>query len=102
METTHSILVNTKKASTCLAMLDGDTKNKALCNMADALLQNADNIIEANKADVQKSRGVISDVMIDRLMLDSKRIEAMAEGMRQVAALPDPCRRVIKEYTRAD
>ncbi len=102
MEATRSILVNTKKASTCLAMLDSETKTQALMFMADALLQNADEIIDANRADVEKSRGVISDVMIDRLMLNKSRIEAMAEGMRQVAKLDDPCGRVIKEYTRAD
>ena len=68
--------------------------------MADALIKNADAIIEANKIDVQNASGTVSDVMIDRLMLDNKRIEAMADGMRQVAALPEPCGRVIKEYTR--
>ena len=102
METTHSILVNTKNASKCLAVADSKAKTNALMFMADALLQNVHKIIEANKIDVQNASGTVSDVMIDRLMLDNKRIEAMADGMRQVAALPEPCGRVIKEYTRAD
>ncbi len=102
MEATHSILVNTKKASTSLAMLDSQTKTQALEFMADALTQNADKIIEANKLDVENSKGVISDVMIDRLMLNSSRIEAMAEGIIQVSKLADPCGRVIKEFTRGD
>ena len=102
METTHSILVNTKNASKCLAVADSKAKTNALMFMADALLQNVHKIIEANKIDVQNASGTVSDVMIDRLMLDNKRIEAMADGMRQVAALPEPCGRVIKEYARAD
>ena len=102
MESTQSILVATKKASTSLAMCDNNTKNKALFEMAAALIKNADAIIEANKIDVENAKGVISDVMIDRLMLDEKRINAMADGIRDVANLPDPCGKIIKEFTRED
>ncbi len=102
MESTHSILVNTKKASKSLALLDSQTKTQALQFMADALTKNADKIIEANKIDAQNAKQTISSVMIDRLMLDKSRIKAMADGIRDVAKLPDPCGRVIKQYTRAD
>lgn len=102
MESTHSILVKTKKASASLVLCDNNTKNKALFEMADALITNADAIIKANKIDVENANGIISDVMIDRLMLDETRIKAMAEGICDVANLADPCGRVIKEFTRED
>ena len=102
METTLQILQKTKKASVSLALADTKTKNDALLNMAKSLIENADKIIEANKTDVQNSKGVISDVMIDRLMLNLSRIEAMAQGIKDVAKLDDPCNRTIKEFVRQD
>ena len=68
--------------------------------MADALLESMDFIIENNNIDMENARGNISDVMIDRLMLDKNRIQAMADGIRDIAKLPDPTGEIIKEVTR--
>lgn len=70
--------------------------------MADALIENTDNILNANEIDVNNARGKISDVMIDRLMLSADRIKAMAEGIRDVAALPDPVGHILQQHTRKD
>ncbi|MBQ7901678.1 MAG: glutamate-5-semialdehyde dehydrogenase [Clostridia bacterium] len=102
METTHDILVKAKKSAASIAMADTETKNKALLSMAQRLLDNTQIILDANSTDVANAKGVISDVMIDRLMLSAQRIQAMADGIRQVAQLDDPTGRVIKQYKRDD
>ena len=85
-----------------VASLTTEQKNKALFAMAEALISHTDLILAANTEDMAKAKGVISDVMLDRLMLSPARIEAMAEGIRQVADLPDPVGRVLESHTRAD
>ena len=85
-----------------VASLTTEQKNKALFAMAEALISHTDLILAANAEDMAKAKGVISDVMLDRLMLSPARIEAMAEGIRQVADLPDPVGRVLESHTRAD
>src|SRR6202000_2405832 len=61
----------------------------------------APSILEANAKDVAKAAADgLSKAMIDRLTLDTKRLEAMADGIRQVAALPDPVGEKIREWTR--
>lgn len=90
MKTTQEILQNAKSAAAPLRMLDTKTKNAALLKMADALEANADVILAANAKDVEKAKEILSDVMIDRLRLDTQRIHGMAEGIREVAVLPDP------------
>ena len=97
---TEDILKRAKAAATDAAPLDSETKNKAIRLMADALTDAAEDIIAANKTDVENARSKISDVMIDRLSLDNARIAAMADGMRAVAELPDPVGRVIDEVKR--
>ena len=72
-----------------------EIKNKALENMAESLVSNTEVILEANALDIKNARGVIADVMIDRLRLDADRIKAMAKGILDVAKLPDPVGRVI-------
>ncbi len=98
--TTREILIAAKKASPALVLLDTDTKNKALSAMADALIDCADSILSANKLDMEASKGVISDVMLDRLCLTRSRIASMAEGIRQVVALPDPVGEVREQVVR--
>ena len=88
MITTYEILQRAK-AVTKNAPLKAEVKNNALKAMAKSLIDNKDLILEANKLDVEKARGTVSDVMIDRLMLDSKRIDSMANGILEVANLPD-------------
>ena len=70
--------------------------------MADQLIENTDAILAANALDVEAAKGNISDVMIDRLMLSAERISGMAQGIREVAALPSPLGRVLKHHERPD
>ncbi len=96
------MLTAAKAAVGEVAALSSDQKNVALSAMADSLIKNTDNILAANQADVEKARGLISDVMIDRLLLTADRIAGMAEGIRQVAKLPDPVGLVLEESVRED
>ena len=98
--TTLEMLKNTKAAWPELATAGTEKKNAALMAMADALEKDCAAILEANAADVEAARGSISDVMLDRLRLDEKRIAGMADGVRQVAKLPDPVGRVITRVDR--
>ncbi len=90
-----------KQASYLLAQIPTDTKNKALRNMADALEKNAKTIIEANKIDVKAShqKGV-REALIDRLVLNEKKITSMANCLREVSQLPDPVGEIVKMWTR--
>ena len=78
------------------ASLTTEQKDAALFCMADSLIENCEDILKANKTDLDNYG---EGVMADRLRLDKNRIEAMAEGMRQVAELPDPVGRVLEEKT---
>ena len=81
--------------------LSTETKNKALLAVAEEIVADADSIIEANKVDLEHAKeNGMHPGMIDRLTLNDKRIEAIAEGLRQVAALPDPIGEVMDEFTR--
>ena len=100
MITTQEILSAAKAAAPVLAGASSEKKNAALLSMADALLDGKADILAANALDVEAARGRISDVMIDRLTLTAARIDDMAEGIRQVAALPDPVGRVISHIER--
>ena len=91
-----------KAAKPIVASLTAEQKNNALLKMADALEENVSAILDANKTDCDNARGKISDVMIDRLMLNEARIKSMADGIRDVAKLPDPIGHTLKEYVRAD
>ena len=98
--TTLEMLRHAKAAWPELATAGTEKKNAALMAMADALEKDCAAILEANAADVEAARGSISDVMLDRLRLDEKRIAGMADGVRQVAKLPDPVGRVITRVDR--
>ena len=91
-----------KAAKPIVASLTAEQKNNALLEMADALEANAQAILDANKTDCDNALGKISDVMIDRLMLNEARIKSMADGIRDVAKLPDPVGHILKEYVRED
>ena len=73
-----------------------EVKNQALLAMADHLLAATEEILAANALDMESAKGKISDVMLDRLYLDAGRIEAMATGIREVVALPDPIGEVLE------
>ena len=82
------------------ALLSTEEKNRALLSMADELEASEKEILEANALDVEASRGIIPDVMIDRLSLNAARIAGMAKGLRDVASLPDPVGRIISSVKR--
>lgn len=96
--TTNQILKNARAAWKMLPTLSTEKKNAVLISMADKLLENAEKILAANKLDLERSRGVISAVMLDRLTLTADRIKAMADGIRTVASLPDPVGRILNEH----
>ena len=87
--TTLEILKQAKQSAPALALLTTEEKNNALLAMAQALLDNAREILRANEEDCQKATH-LSRSMLDRLSLTESRIAAMAEGIREVVALPDP------------
>ena len=98
--TTIDILKQARAAWPALQAADTDRKNAALNAMADAILDNADDILAANQLDVDAARESISAVMLDRLRLTGDRVRAMADGIREVAALPDPVGAVIARVQR--
>lgn len=91
-----------KAAKTKVSLLSSDQKNKALYAMADALIEQMDNILSANAQDIADATGSISTVMLDRLRLTPERIHSMAQGIRDVASLPDPVGLELDEYIRKD
>jgi glutamate-5-semialdehyde dehydrogenase len=87
-----------KAASKKLAFLSTGIKNKALLNIAEALVDKLNEILIANKIDYEKAKASgMSEAMLDRLMLSPPRLEGMAEDVKAVAALPDP---VGEEFER--
>lgn len=95
MITTKEIMIAAKAAAPALATLTAEKKNALLLGMADELLAATDEILAANREDLAAAEGRIAPVMLDRLRLDSGRIAAMASGIREVAALPDPIGKVL-------
>jgi glutamate-5-semialdehyde dehydrogenase len=90
-----------KAASVEMAKLSAETKNTALCMMANALEANTNKILAANKADVEaaKAKG-LKTALLDRLALDQRKIQTMARGLREVSALADPIGTIISSWTR--
>lgn len=87
---------NAKKASYIIAKASTETKNAALRAIADALIANADKITKSNLLDIKNAKdNGISDVMIDRLRLDEKRIAAIANATIKLTGLSDPCGEVV-------
>ncbi len=90
-----------RDAKYAVQQLGTDKKNAALRLVADKLVEATDRIIEANKIDYKASEDKgVSPALLDRLMLNKERIEAMAEGVRQVADLPDPVGEILEEFER--
>lgn len=98
----HEMLKAAKAAKQQVAALTTEQKNRALEAMADALIANEHAILQANAQDMEKARGTVSPVMLDRLQLTAARIAGMAQGIRDVAKLPDPVGRILEEHTRSD
>src|SRR5689334_17923976 len=94
--TVHDICVEAKRASRALAQLDTASKDAALLAIADALMARVPEILEANALDLDAGRDAgLSSALMDRLRLDEARVKAMADGVRAIAALPDPVGEVI-------
>lgn len=98
--TTLEQLQAAQSAKNVLASADTQWKNNALFAMADSLETAQEDILAANQKDLSAAKGVISEVMLDRLALSSARIRDMAQGIRAVADLPDPVGRVLSEELR--
>ncbi len=98
--TTIEILENAKRAKTSVALMSSEQKVSALVNMAAAIEDDIDSILRANNTDLVAMRGIMSDVMLDRLALNDERVKAMADGLRSIAKLPDPIGTVLDEFTR--
>ena len=98
--TTKELLIAAKAAVSALSRATSQQKNDALLAMAQALEDHKDEILTANAQDVSAATGHISTVMLDRLALSEGRISDMAEGIRQVVALPDPVGKVLRRVER--
>lgn len=102
MTATTDMLIKANSAKKSAALLDTQSKRDALVAIADRLQSNMSDILAANAADMRTAKGTMSDVMLDRLYLDAQRVNSMAQGVRAVAALPDPVGEVIEGFTRDD
>lgn len=90
-----------KEASRIMATASTDLKNNALLYMAEALINSKSTIIDANMKDMELGKkNNLSEAMLDRLMINEKRIENMAEGLKNMASLPDPIGEGIKRWKR--
>ena len=98
--TTQEILKAAKEAKTSMMLADTEQKNAALLAMAEELIAGTEEILAENEKDLEASKGIISDVMLDRLALSKSRIEGMAQGIREVAELPDPVGKVLRRVER--
>ena len=96
------LLERARTAKEEIAFLSEEQKNEALSRMAEAILADEKEILASNAQDLMAAKDTMSSVMLDRLRLTPARIGAMAEGLRAVAALPDPVGAVLEEHTRAD
>lgn len=96
----HDAARRARTASRDLATLSTETKNRALHTAADHLLLSTRAILEANEADLAAARDAgTPDAMLDRLALTPTRVDGIADGLRQVAALPDPVGEVLRGRT---
>lgn len=98
--TTRELLRRAKAAKGAMALADTEMKNRALLAMADALIDHTQPILTANGLDLIEAKGTVSNVMLDRLALSEERIFGMAQGMREVTALPDPVGAVLRREER--
>ena len=98
----NEMLNAAKAAKQKVGALTTKQKNRALLEMAQALRESTQEILTANARDMENARDKISPVMQDRLLLTPQRIEAMAQGISQVAELPDPVGHLLERYTRPD
>ncbi len=97
--TTHELLCAAKAAAADAVFFTTEQKNGALLGIADALRADTAEILAANEEDMLAAQGKISPVMLDRLALTKVRIDGMAKGVEEVAALPDPVGKTLSTHT---
>lgn len=98
--TTKELLERAKRAKAEISSVSVEKINEAMLAMADSLEAATKEILAANAEDIEKARGTMSEVMLDRLSLSEERIAGMAQGVREVAALPSPVGKVLSRVTR--
>ena len=99
----EEFLKKAKKSSSIAATLSSKVKKDVLNQMADALLKNRDFIIEENAKDMQNAKeNNLNSAMVDRLLLDNKRVEAMAKSLKEIAMLKEPVGRVLDGWWTDD
>ncbi|MBD3808447.1 MAG: glutamate-5-semialdehyde dehydrogenase [Epsilonproteobacteria bacterium] len=99
----ESFLKDAKNSAHIIANLPSKDKNKILKEMADALVSNAKRIISENQKDLDFAKSNnLSDAMIDRLLLDEKRVHAMAASLREISGLKEPVGRVLEGWINED
>jgi glutamate-5-semialdehyde dehydrogenase len=103
-ETIESVMAaigrRARAAAGQMALASTEAKNAALVAAAAAIRRETDAILAANRRDTDSVKGKLSDSMIDRLALDAKRVEGIAKGLEEVAALPDPVGTSLARWTR--
>lgn len=99
-EMMSAIGTRARAAATAMALASTDAKNTALRAAAAAIRRDCDVILDANRRDIAAVQGKLSASMIDRLALDAKRVEGIARGLEEVAALPDPVGTSLARWTR--
>ncbi|HEM6309388.1 TPA: glutamate-5-semialdehyde dehydrogenase [Streptococcus suis] len=102
MTTTQALLNSLLAHKASINLATTEQKNQALSAMADQLVAQTEAILAGNAIDMEHAQGKISQVMQDRLLLTTERIEAMADGIRVLIGLPDPVGLTLEESTRAD
>ena len=96
-------LARAKASTQIIATLDGKTKNRILNEMADALVENRTAIVDANVKDMEAGRrGNLDAALLDRLLLDDGRVEAMANSLREIAVLKEPVGRILDGWVNDD
>lgn len=100
MKTVLELAQAAKAAAPALGLMQTEEKNRMILAIADALCDRAAEILAANEEDLSRAQdNGIREAMVDRLRLTHERIQAMAEGARQVAALPDPVGEILEQRT---
>src|SRR5215217_329119 len=99
-EAVHAITDRARAASRILGRANRARKDRLLLAIADALVARRDVVLAANRTDVERGRAAgTSDYLLDRLSLDSERVDRLAEALAQLAALPDPVGTAVRAET---
>ena len=99
----QNFLARAKASMSIIATLDGKTKNRILNEMADALIDNSSYIVKENRKDMKEGERLkLESSLLDRLLLDAKRLEGVAQSLREIANLKDPVGRILDGWVQED